>query len=113
MSAATGQPVAALPGSQFPLGSDAVDGGTNFAVPSAVADGMVLCRRPTDTGPPGPTIRLAACGAIRRSYCRIPMRGRSADRSCSGLTCSATPPTTRMRRARRIPPPVSRGAWGS
>ena len=43
MTAATGKPIAALPGSQFPLGARAVDGGTNFAVSSAVADGMVLC----------------------------------------------------------------------
>jgi len=32
-----------LPGSQFPLGATARDGGTNFAVASGVADGMVLC----------------------------------------------------------------------
>ena len=43
MTAATGKPIAALPGSQFPLGAHAVDGGTNFAVSSAVADGIVLC----------------------------------------------------------------------
>ena len=30
------------PGSQFPLGATAGDGGTNFAVASAVADGMML-----------------------------------------------------------------------
>ena len=33
----------ALPGSQFPLGATVSDGGTNFAVASGVADGMVLC----------------------------------------------------------------------
>jgi glycogen operon protein len=32
-----------LPGSQFPLGATATDGGVNFAVASGVADGMVLC----------------------------------------------------------------------
>jgi len=32
-----------LPGSQFPRGATAVDGGTNFAVASGVADGMMLC----------------------------------------------------------------------
>jgi isoamylase len=32
-----------LPGSQFPLGATVRDGGTNFAVASGVADGMVLC----------------------------------------------------------------------
>ena len=43
MSAAPDEPAAALPGSQFPLGATAVDGGTNFAVSSAVADGITLC----------------------------------------------------------------------
>jgi isoamylase len=33
----------ALPGSEFPLGATVLDGGTNFAVASEVADGMVLC----------------------------------------------------------------------
>jgi glycogen operon protein len=33
----------ALPGSQFPLGATVLAGGTNFAVASGVADGMVLC----------------------------------------------------------------------
>jgi glycogen operon protein len=33
----------ALPGSQFPLGATPVDGGTNFAVASGVADAMTLC----------------------------------------------------------------------
>ena len=32
-----------LPGSEFPLGSTPADGGTNFAVASSVADGMLLC----------------------------------------------------------------------
>jgi isoamylase len=32
-----------LPGSQFPLGATPRDGGTNFAVASAVADAMTLC----------------------------------------------------------------------
>jgi isoamylase len=32
-----------LPGSQFPLGATPVDGGTNFAVASGVADAMTLC----------------------------------------------------------------------
>jgi isoamylase len=41
---ATAAPAAVpLPGSQFPLGATAVDGGTNFAVASGVADGMMLC----------------------------------------------------------------------
>ena len=35
--------MAALPGSQFPLGATVSDGGTNFAVASVDADGMVLC----------------------------------------------------------------------
>ena len=43
MTAATEQAAVALPGSQFPLGATVVDGGTNFAVSSAVADAMVLC----------------------------------------------------------------------
>src|ERR1022692_5265441 len=37
------QAVTALPGSQFPLGATITDEGTNFAVASVVADGMVLC----------------------------------------------------------------------
>ncbi len=36
-------PLVALPGSQFPLGATPTEGGTNFAVASSVADGMVLC----------------------------------------------------------------------
>jgi isoamylase len=38
-----GQSVSALPGSRFPLGATVSGGGTNFAVASAAADGMVLC----------------------------------------------------------------------
>jgi isoamylase len=41
-AAATGR-LEALPGSQFPLGATVLAGGTNFAVASGVADGMVLC----------------------------------------------------------------------
>ena len=33
----------ALPGTEFPLGATVRDSGTNFAVASEVADGMVLC----------------------------------------------------------------------
>jgi glycogen operon protein len=40
---ATGRPATALPGQQFPLGATVRDGGTNFAVASGAADGMVLC----------------------------------------------------------------------
>ncbi|HJY99970.1 MAG TPA: glycogen debranching protein GlgX [Streptosporangiaceae bacterium] len=43
MNAASGQTPTALPGSPFPLGATPGEGGTNFAVASAVADGMVLC----------------------------------------------------------------------
>jgi isoamylase len=43
MTAGSGQAAAARPGSPFPLGATAGGGGTNFAVASAVADGMVLC----------------------------------------------------------------------
>ena len=43
MIAVSGQAVTALPGSQFPLGATVRDGGTNFAVASGVAGGMVLC----------------------------------------------------------------------
>jgi isoamylase len=42
MTAATGH-ADALPGSQFPLGATVHAGGTNFAVASGVADGLVLC----------------------------------------------------------------------
>ena len=35
--------VATLPGSEFPLGATAGRTGTNFAVASSVADGMLLC----------------------------------------------------------------------
>ena len=40
---AAGAHADALPGSQFPLGATVYDGGTNFAVASGCADGMVLC----------------------------------------------------------------------
>ena len=43
MTAAAGQAAGPLPGSQFPLGATVRDGGTNFAVASSVADGMMLC----------------------------------------------------------------------
>jgi isoamylase len=43
MTAVSGQAVSALPGSPFPLGASVRNGGTNFAVASAVADGMLLC----------------------------------------------------------------------
>ena len=36
-------PAAPRPGRQFPLGATVRDGGTNFAVASALAEGMVLC----------------------------------------------------------------------
>jgi isoamylase len=39
---AVGKPQA-LPGSQFPLGATPLDGGTNFAVASGVADAITLC----------------------------------------------------------------------
>jgi isoamylase len=43
MTAAAGERMTALPGSQFPLGATPGEGGTNFAVASGVADGMLLC----------------------------------------------------------------------
>jgi isoamylase len=43
VTAAAGDPTIALPGSQFPLGATPGEGGTNFAVASGVADGMLLC----------------------------------------------------------------------
>jgi glycogen operon protein len=44
MSAITNtQVVNALPGSEFPLGATVTDAGTNFAVASEVANGMMLC----------------------------------------------------------------------
>ena len=43
MTAAAGQAAGSLPGSQFPLGATVHDGGTDFAVASGVADGMMLC----------------------------------------------------------------------
>ena len=43
MTAAAGERMTALPGSQFPLGATPGEGGTNFAVSSGVADGIVLC----------------------------------------------------------------------
>jgi len=41
--AVAGAPVIRRPGNPFPLGATADDEGTNFAVASGVADGMVLC----------------------------------------------------------------------
>jgi isoamylase len=35
--------LATLPGDEFPLGATPADGGTNFAVASSVADGVLLC----------------------------------------------------------------------
>jgi glycogen operon protein len=43
MTARPGPAVTTRPGSQFPLGAAPGDGGTNFAVASSVADGIVLC----------------------------------------------------------------------
>jgi hypothetical protein len=43
MTAAVLPDVVPLPGSRFPLGATVCDGGTNFAVASGVADGMMLC----------------------------------------------------------------------
>src|SRR6201996_5464545 len=43
MTAVAGPPLSVHPGSQFPLGATANEAGTNFAVASGVADGMVLC----------------------------------------------------------------------
>ena len=43
MTAAAGPAAGSLPGSQFPLGATVRDGGTDFAVASGVADGMMLC----------------------------------------------------------------------
>jgi isoamylase len=43
MTAVSGQTATAQPGSPFPLGATPGEGGTNFAVASAVADGMALC----------------------------------------------------------------------
>jgi isoamylase len=43
MTAVSGQTATAQPGSPFPLGATPGEGGINFAVASAVADGMALC----------------------------------------------------------------------
>ncbi len=43
MSAATRLAAGTLPGTEFPFGARVYPGGTNFAVASDVADGMVLC----------------------------------------------------------------------
>ena len=43
MTAVAGPPLSVRPGSPFPLGATADESGTNFAVASGVADGMVLC----------------------------------------------------------------------
>ncbi len=43
MTAAVAPAADPLPGSQFPLGAAVRDGGTNFAVASGAADGMMLC----------------------------------------------------------------------
>lgn len=94
-----------LPGREFPLGATVSDGGTNFAVASGAAYGMLLClfdaagaetRVPMrdydagvwhlfmpgtgagqeyDTGPPDPTIRPVACVVIRPSSHSTPTRG--------------------------------------
>jgi len=43
MTAATAETARTLPGREFPLGATVTATGTNFAVASGVADGMVLC----------------------------------------------------------------------
>jgi isoamylase len=43
MTALAGETAAALPGSQFPLGATVTADGTNFAVTSGSADGILLC----------------------------------------------------------------------
>src|SRR5712671_617968 len=43
MTAVPPLPVTARPGRPFPLGATAGDEGTNFALASGVADGIVLC----------------------------------------------------------------------
>jgi len=43
MTALAGETAAALPGSQFPLGATVTGEGTNFAVASGSADGILLC----------------------------------------------------------------------
>jgi isoamylase len=43
MTAVTGGTAGTLPGSQFPLGATVTGTGTNFAVASGAADGMLLC----------------------------------------------------------------------
>jgi glycogen operon protein len=43
VSAPDSQPPGTRPGSQFPLGATAVGDGTNFAVESSVAEGILLC----------------------------------------------------------------------
>jgi glycogen operon protein len=43
MTATAETPAAAPPGTAFPLGATVRDGGTNFAVASGAADGMLLC----------------------------------------------------------------------
>ena len=61
--------------------------------------------RPTGTGPPGPTIRLAGVRCNPAKLLLDPYaRAISGDRSRSGRRCSDTPPATRMRRAPRTPP---------
>jgi glycogen operon protein len=93
-AAATGRPQV-RPGRRFPLGATPGPGGTNFAVASGVAEGMLLClfddagaetlvalpeydagsgtassralasARGTATAPPAPGTRPAACAATR------------------------------------------------
>ena len=88
----------ALPGNAFPLGATPGPGGTNFAVASGTAEGMLLCLfdsagsetrvphedvdsgvwhgfvpasgldRPTAIAPPAPTTRRAGCVPTRPSY---------------------------------------------
>ena len=62
MTATAPQDAEALPGNQFPLGAMATATGTNFAVASGAADGMLLCLF-DDTG----------------AETQIPMQDRDAD----------------------------------
>jgi pullulanase/glycogen debranching enzyme len=56
MTATAMMAIETLPGSHFPLGATVLPTGTNFAVASGAADGMILClfdRAGTETQIPG------------------------------------------------------------
>jgi hypothetical protein len=66
MTAAASHRVRVRPGRRFPLGATLGPGGTNFAVSSGVADGMLLCLFDGTGGPIGRWLTERVMNRVRR-----------------------------------------------